>query len=144
MSDEDVGVAVAIKIAECDPGRPAYIFVEMGCLSDIGKGAVSVVAIQNDSAKATHQQIRSTIVVVITNCYAHCPTWGGHPGLVGNVGECSIMIVVIERAASLLSLKLHGNIWSAGEVDVEPAISIIVNQCHSAAHRLDNELLLWT
>src|SRR5271170_4404242 len=141
MGHEEIGVTIAIVIAESNTRRPPYVLVEMGRLRDVGKGPIPVVAIKYDPAKAAHQQIRSAIVVVIADGYAHRPTWRGHAGPVRNVRKRSVMVVVIQRAAGLLSFQLHGNTRRTCKVDVKPAISVVVNQRHTTAHRLYDKFL---
>jgi len=52
------------------------------------------------------------------------------------------VIVVEERAASLDASARHLDGLRVGEIDVGPAVAIVIDERHASAHRLDNELLL--
>jgi hypothetical protein len=52
------------------------------------------------------------------------------------------MIVVEESAASFFAALGHFHTLGVGEINVRPAISIIVNKCHSTTHGFHDEFLL--
>jgi hypothetical protein len=52
------------------------------------------------------------------------------------------VIVVVERTAGFDACARHFNSLRVGEVNVGPAIAIVVDERHASTHRLDNEFLL--
>ena len=78
------------------------------------------------------------VVVVVADGSAHRKAGRGDSGLVGDIGEGTVVIVVVERAAGGLFLQRHGHCRGVGEIDVRPAVAVVVEHEHTAAHRLDN------
>src|SRR6185437_4487240 len=62
--------------------------------------------------------------------------------LVGHIGKGAVMVVVEEGAAGLLSGQLHVDIGGVGEVDIRPAIAIVVDDGDPAAHGFDDVFLV--
>jgi hypothetical protein len=62
--------------------------------------------------------------------------------LVRHVGEGSIVIVVVKSAAGLLSAERHGYAGSVGEINIRPAIAVIIDQRNTTAHGLHNIFLV--
>src|SRR5262249_10145935 len=60
---------------------------------------------------------------------------------ISHIGKCSIMIVVIERAARLLVLERHLYRGGVREVEVRPAIAVIIDDQHTSAHRFHDVFL---
>ena len=112
------------------------------CLGDIGKRAVAIVAVQDDAAETGHQHVGPAIVVVVADHGAVRPAGIRHACLVGHIGKGAIVVVMEEGAARLLPGQLHVHIGRVGEVDVRPAIAVVIDQGHSAAHRFDDVFLV--
>ncbi len=64
------------------------------------------------------------------------------PAFCGHVSECAVVIVVVERARRRFALEGHGDRRRIREVDIGPAVAVVVEEDHAAAHRLQDVLLL--
>src|SRR6185503_10360051 len=64
-------------------------------------------------------------------------------GFVGDVGKSAIVIVMEKCASGLLAGKLHVHIRGIREVDIGPAVAIVIDQGHSATHRFHDVFLIW-
>ena len=119
-------------------------FDKPGFRGHIGEGPVAVVVIQHDPAETTDQKVRPSVVGYIRDRRSHRPAWIADAGFVGDVGKRAVMIVVIQRAFGLLPGKRHRNAGRVRKVNVQPAIAVIVEERHAAAHRFDDVSLFRT
>src|SRR5262249_620744 len=103
------------------------------------KRAVVIVVIQTVLAVIRHINVRPTVVVVISHGHAKSPSFICHTGLVRYIGECSIMIVVKEhRTRRALFAKKRRNSRTIQNVDVEPAVIVVIEQRHTRTRRFNN------
>ena len=71
-----------------------------GLRRNIGKGSVSIVAIQNGATIAGDVQVGISVVVEVANRHTLAVvTFASHAGLFGHIGECAVAIVAIESRA---------------------------------------------
>ncbi len=140
VGDHEIDKSIAVVVAESGAGRPSSIG-DAGLCRHVGKGAVAVVAIENVAAQAGDIEIGPAVVVVVSDGSAHGEARSGEAGFCRHVGESAVVIVVVENAEALRAFDRHLNRRSIGEIDVGPAIAIIVQQNHSAAHGFHNVFL---
>src|SRR5260370_36960917 len=60
------------------------------------------------------------------------------------MGESTIVIVVEERAAGLLGSESHFHALGVGEIDVRPAIAVIIDESDACTHGFDDVSLFGT
>ena len=84
--------------------------------------------------RASDQNVGPAVVVVVCDCSAHRPARIANAGAVRNVSKGSIVIVAIERTAGFFALKSHLDRGRVGEIDVQPAIAIVIQQKNTTAH----------
>ena len=138
VRDEQIRPSIAVIVTEGSAGRPTVVAAQSSLLGDIRKRAVAIVAVENDSAEAGHQQIRTAIIVVVADSCAHCPAGIANAGLVRDVRERAIVIVVVERTLRLLPGQRHLHACGVREVDIRIAVLVVIDQRYAAAHRLDD------
>src|SRR5208282_2196302 len=92
-------------------------------------------------AEAGDVEVGPAIVVVVANGAGHGEARSSDAGLVGDVGKSSVVIDMVESAAALLAFDGHLDARGIGEIDVGPAVAIIVEQNHAAAHGLHDVFL---
>jgi hypothetical protein len=137
VDHHQVGESIAVVIAEGSAGGPAAIG-DAGLRRHIGKCSVAIVAIENVAAQAGKVKVGPAVVVVIAHRAAHGEARRGHAGLGGDIGECAVAVVVVERAHAFFSLDGHVDAGRIGEIDVRPAVAVVVDEDHAAAHRFDD------
>ena len=142
VGDEEVGVAVAVVVAEDGAGGPAFVDVEAGRFGDVGEGAVAVVAIEDDAAEAGDDEVGAAVVVEVADGGAHGPAGIADAGFVGDVGEGAVVVVVVEGAAGFLAVEGHGDAGRVGEVDVGVAVAVVVDEGDAATHGFDDVFLV--
>src|SRR6266478_8817986 len=133
--------AVAIVVGEGRTGRPAGIG-QVGLLGHVSEGSVTIVAVEHESLFAGNENVGPTIVVVVGYGTAHGPTGITHTRLIGHVAKRAVTIVVIENALGLMSVERLIHTRTIREVDVQPAVLIVVQQQYATTHRLHQILFL--
>src|ERR1700722_13954896 len=84
------------------------------------------------------KDVRSTIVVVVPDGYAHAVARPRDSGALGYIGERAVVIVVIETVpVSRRFLLQGGNRRSVDQINIQPAVAVIVEQCNSCDHCFD-------
>src|SRR5216683_3641306 len=106
--------------------------------------SIAIIAIENYTPEAGDKQIRPAIIVVLADHRTHGPTGITDARFVGDVGEGPIVIIVVERAASLLARQRHLHALRVSEVNIRPAVAIIVDKSNAPAHRLHDVFLFRT
>ena len=100
-----------------------------------------IVVVEAVLAQICHIQIGPAIVVVIANGNADAPAIVGHARLRRDVRKCAVVIVMKERCVRRLGFSVHGVIGHAiDEIDIEPSIVVVVEQCYSTAEGLHDIL----
>src|SRR6185312_9681868 len=125
--------SVAIVISERRAGRPSAV-ANAGFGRHVRKCTVAVVAVEDVASEAGEVDVGPAIVVVVPDRSAHCVAGARKSGGRSDVGECTVVVVVVESAGTYFLIDRHGYGRSIGEVDVRPAVAIIVQQQHAAAH----------
>ena len=97
-----------------------------------------MVVIEDVATVAGDVNIGPTLIVKIGDGAAHGETRSADASFVGDIGERAVVIVAIERALGLFSFESHFHGGSVREVDIEPAVTIVVEKQDAAAHRLDD------
>src|ERR1700674_3293837 len=101
MRYEKIGPAVAVIVSKGRSRGPAGIAAKSAGFGHIGKCSVAVIAIEHHAAHTSPQQIRPAVVVVVANGSAHRPAGIAYPCLLGDIGECSVVVVMKQGAPGL-------------------------------------------
>src|SRR5579871_2736346 len=88
-------VVVVEPYCACRPPRRGN-----ACLgSHVGKGAVSVVVVENAVGILRNVQVRKSIPVIITNCHTHSVGVALYARMLGHISKSAVAIVVIQSVA---------------------------------------------
>ena len=137
VRDHQIEEAVSVVVAKRRARGPAAIG-NAGFGGDISESAVAIVVIKDIAAETSEIQIRPAVVVIVAHGSAHGKTARVQAGLFGDIGECAVAIIVIKGAGSFLALQSHLDAGSVGEINVRPAIAVVVDNNHSTAHGFDD------
>jgi hypothetical protein len=140
--DEEIEASITVVITPgCTRGPVAE---RHACLlSNICEGAVMVVVIEAILAVVGHENIRPAIIVVVGHSDAETPSIIGDARLGGYVGERAVVVVVKEGSVGRFFFAIQGlERGTIGEVDIEPAIVVVVDQAHPGSIRFQDELLV--
>ena len=139
--DEEVEAAVAVVVSPCGSGGPVAQGYA-GFFGDVGEGAVVVVVVETVLAEVGDVDVGPAVVVVVGDGYAYAPAVVGDSSFIGDVGEGAVVIVVEESgfgSGSFASLGFEGG--TVDEVNVEPAVVVVVDEAHAGAIGFDDEML---
>ena len=134
VGNEQVGPTIAVIVTERGTHGPAFVERQTGLLGDVSEGAVSVVAVEHNPVETGDQQIGPAVVIVVADRDAIGPTGIAHSGFIRDISERSVVIIVEERAAGFFAGFRHLDALRVREINVRPAVSIIINESNSAAH----------
>ena len=100
---EKIEVAIAIVVEKSASRSPASIaFVKQPRLpGDIGKRAVSIVAVKNILTVVSDEDIFKTIIVIVTDGHSTGPTCAQQSGFFGDIGKRSIPIILVQAVAGI-------------------------------------------
>ena len=128
----EVLIAVAVDVTEGGTGRPAVVVFAFDARHhrNVREGAVAVVAEELVVPVAGHVEVQVTIPVVVADGAAQTVGVVLQAGHGGHVGESAVPVVVVESAGVL----------GTDEVEIEPAVAIVVEQRHPRSHRLGGKL----
>ena len=140
--DVQIEQSVAVVVAPGRAGRPVAER-HAGLFGHVGEGAVVIVVVEPVLAVVAHVDVGPAVVVVVGNRAAISPAVVGHAGLLRDIGERAVVIVVEQRGVRRLFLaveRVEGR--AVDEVDIEPAVVVVVDQANAGAVGLDDEVLL--
>ncbi len=139
--DEEVEAAIAVVVAPGGAGGPGADG-DAGLFGDVGEGAVVVVAIEAVLAEVGDEEIGPAVVVEVADDGAKAPAIVGDAGLGGDVGKGAVVIVMEERGVRggcLAGFGFEGG--AVDEVDVEPAVVVVVEQSDAGADGFEDGAL---
>ncbi len=113
-----------------------------GLFGHVGEGAVTVVVVEDVVAKIGDEQIVETVIIVIAHAAALPPAGARQAGLFGDVGKGAVAIVAKQIAGGMAIPQGWIEAGSVHQKNVEPAIVVVVEQRHAAAHLFEQELLV--
>jgi hypothetical protein len=83
------------------------------------------------------------IVVVVSDGNAESPPIVGDPGLLGDVCEGAVVVVVEQGCMRRRSFSIQSGFGaSVNEIDIQPAVIVVVQQSYTGADRFQNVSLL--
>src|SRR6266566_1719822 len=142
--NEQVQEAIAVEVApggSCGPSSKG----DTRFLSHIRKRPILIVMIETVFAIIRHVDIWPAVVVVIAHSHAKAPSLVRHARLGRYVGESAVVIVVQQHSARGWFSPLEGSkCGSIEQIDVQPAVVVIIKQSHARTKRLENSCLLGT
>src|SRR6185437_14482269 len=118
---------------------PRIAYASLG--GHIGECPVPIVAVKDVGAQAGDVNIGPAIIVIVARRAAVGPAGGSDAGLVGHVRKSTIVIVVVKGATRGLVLQGHVHCRRIGEINIQPAIAVVIQKQNAAAHGFGNVLL---
>ncbi len=138
---EEVQAAIAVVVAPCRSGGPVAE-LDAGLFRDVGEGAVVVVVVQPVLAVVRDEDIGPAVVVVIAHDRAEAPAIVRNACFGGDIGEGAVVIVAEEGGMRRRCFPGERIPCAAiDEIDIKPAVIVVVEQSDSGADRLEDERL---
>src|SRR5207249_4702066 len=142
IGDYQVEIAVLVIVKPGATGCPFPHVGNAGSFCYVSERAVAVVVKEDGTSVPRNIQIRGAVVVIIARGYPHAEkTRGPHLRLFGYIGEGSVSVIAVERAAQGPTGSVDFCGGAIDQENVRPSIIVIIDPSASRAHRL-NEVLL--
>src|ERR1700733_14725056 len=139
---KQVQPSVAVVVAPRSARRPVTQR-HPGLFRDVGKRPIVVIVIQPVRAPVGNKNVWPALLVVIGHGNPKPPAIVGHPSLRGDVCKRPIMVVMKKRGVRRRRLSIQRvERRSIHQVDVQPAIVVVIDQADARPIRLKNQLLL--
>ena len=97
--------------------------------------------VENAAAELGDVQIREAVAVIVANRDSHAIAAAGHAGFFSHVGERAVAIVAIERVAQRLRRSVKIALAAVDEINVHPAVVIVIKERAARATGLRQVLL---
>ena len=137
--DEEIQVPVPVVVEERASRVPAFrIAADSRLPGHIREGAVAVVSIEDVRASVGDEQIVEAVVVVVADANPVRPPGAHEPGILGDVGERAVPIVLVKAVRRDLAVGNAAPPRTVQQEDVEPAVMVIVVESDPAAIRFRN------
>ncbi len=133
VDNHEIDKSISVVVTEGGSSRPSAVGHTSFC-GHVGEGAISVIAIEDVAAQAGHIKVRPAVVVVVSYSSAHSKAWRGKARFCRHIGKSAVVVVMVKNAEALRAFHRHFNRWGIREINVGPAVPIIVQQNHSTAH----------
>src|SRR5580658_9170477 len=133
-------MTIPVIIEKCATGAPAALGLgKAGYLGNIGEGSVSVVMEQDVMSPESAEKVVPSVVVVVAYAHAGLPSGARQTRLFRNIGKGAVAVVLVEVRCRLGSGRpLRVEPIAIAEIDVEPAVVVVVEESHPAALGLDD------
>ena len=138
--DVEVEVAVGVGVEERAAGAPAA-GGDAGLRRDVLEGAVAPVAEQDVGAPVGDVEIEAAVAVGVAGADALAPGREIDAGLRRHVLEAPAAEIAVERVAVRDALARRRQLGAGDDVDVEPAVAVVVEQRDAVAARFEDVVL---
>src|SRR5215469_10558527 len=111
-------------------------------LRNVGECSIVIIMVEPVLAKIGHVDIRPAVVVVVRHSHTESPALVGDPRYSGDICECAVVVIMQEHRPWSGFLTFQGaDRGTVQEVDVQPAVVVIVEQSDARAHGLEDGFL---
>ncbi len=138
---KEVDEAVAIVVG---PGRPGHEAAPAHSrfLGHVLELAISKAAVERAAPETGDKQVQFAVIIEVGDRDSHAPPFAREPGRLRNVSELKILVLMVERDERIAAIAIvfHGGAIHHGNVQF--AVIVAVKQGDTAAHGLDDIMLL--
>src|SRR5256885_5094979 len=138
IRNKQVKVPITVVVQETASRAPPRLIVqEPGSLRHIGEGAITIVAVEYVLSEVGAEHVFKSVVIVVPDADAGGPTNGMETRLLRNIRERPVAIVLVQAVS-----RFRGggtNTEAAEEKYIHTPVAVVVNECTSAARRIQNE-----
>src|SRR5207248_4012399 len=136
--------AIPIIVAPSWPCGPTTKS-DAGFLRHISKRSIVIVVIEAVLSVICNVDVRPAIIIVIAYSHAESPSLIRHASFRSFIGEGAVMIVVQQHSAGSWLLPFQGSKRGAVEqIDVQPAVVVIIKQSYTRTRGLEDSRLFWS
>src|SRR5882762_8670549 len=153
IGESSVAIIVEQSVTRAfEAARPA-LHVDAAVFA-VGRGAEAGQIVEMEIDVVGNHEVEKTVAIVVAKSSAGRPAAVGNTGFGSDIGEGAVaiifvkdvaaeagdveigpaVVVVVQSALARLSLDGHSDSGGIGEIDVEPAIAIVVKKNYAAAH----------
>src|SRR5664279_16313 len=140
---EQIKPPIVVDVAPCSRHRPKWPVSLIGMrrhaclLGNVRECAIAVIAVKGVSVDSGHKKIVETVVIVVSDGYAHIEACPFEAGFLGYIGKRSVTIIVKEAVPVLRRVLLQRiDVCAIGEKDIGLSIAVIVKDRNSTRNGL--------
>ena len=133
LADEQVEATIAIDVDKSCGSTPIALD-QARLLTDIGKGAVALIAPQARVPIAGDNDILIAIIVIIRRCHPHAIQRLIETALLRHITKCAIALIAIQAHGRLWLLSLSRPTAAVYEQNVEPSIAVVIEEPSPGTH----------
>ena len=135
VGHDQIEPAIFVVIEPSGARGPSAFVGDSSLRGDVGERSVSVVVIKNGAAIAGDVQIRIAVIVEVTDRHSlTVVTFAADAGFLGDIGESSVAVVVVERAAQRMRRFVNIGGSRLDEIQIHQAILVVVDPGHACPH----------
>ena len=138
VADVQVEVAVVVEVGEGRRRRPVAVAGQTRSLRDVLESPVPAIAIQGIGSPPGHEEVGVAVVVVVADRHAVAVALGhaADPRGVRHVFERAVAAVAEQAVAPGWLSRIGGESAPLHEIDIEPAVAVVVDQADAASGEL--------
>ena len=140
-SSIQVSIAIIIKKSASRPPAHVAFIGQSHLLGNIGKSAVPIVTVENILAVISDEDILESIVVVVPDRYSAGPPRPHQPGLLRNIGERTIPVILVEAITRPGNRFVHPS--AAQHENIQPSVVVKIQEGNAATHRFDDVVFMF-
>src|SRR5579859_7706338 len=135
VGDDQIKPAIFVVIEPARAGGPASFVSNTSSCRDIGKGTVAIVVIKNRAPITGDIQIGIAIIVEVSDSHALAVVpFSANAGFLRHVGEGTIAVIVVKRAAQGMRWFVDVGGCGLNEVQIHQAILVVIDPSDACAH----------
>jgi len=138
LDGEDLRQGVAVEVDDGATGGPPAVPADSCGVGDVAEGSVAHVFVQSVLADVSHVDIGEAVAVEVAHGHALAVLAVAQPGLLGDIREAAVAEIAEEAVAAGIPLAALVPETALDEVQVGPAVGVIVDDSHAAAIGLDD------
>src|SRR5581483_1225427 len=141
--NEQIEMAIAIVVQKAAASAPAIRRPgHAGFFRNVAKRTVAIVVIKDIFSEVRDKKIIEAVVVVVANTARLTPSRMREPCLGGDVGKCSVAVVVKQKTGGTMIADGRIETGTVHEENIKPAVIVIVEEGNTATHLFEQELLV--
>ena len=139
VANEKIEPAIAVVIDPQRRSAEAFALAQSASVGYIYKCSLSGIAEETVLPDAGDQNVGKSVVVVVSDCYAHAIEFNIQSSARGHVCERAVAVVVIKTQRGM-PLFVAGPVPAVDEQDVLPAVAVVVKKSTTGAQSFGQKL----
>src|SRR5882724_4543951 len=127
LPNEQIQKPVIVVVEPDSAGSPAGCG-DAGLGGHVGKGAISIVVIQNAVPVLCHIEVGKSVAIVVTDGNALAVSAGNNAGLFGDVREGAVAVISIQSIPQRRIGSVKIALAAVDQIDVHPPVVVVIQE----------------